>query len=99
GLLADAVVRQLYNLSQEDSLDIISGDLSVQHDRVQSLLEFLSSQPRPAQVLGEDHAVVTTLASELSQHVKGVQKVAFKADKRDPEFMFYDGLSFQMSAS
>ncbi|XP_078484454.1 BOS complex subunit ncln-like [Ciona intestinalis] len=99
GIITDSLIRQLYNISHNDTFDLMTGDLSVQRDRVQSWLEFLSSQARPAQVMGEDHAVVTALATELSNHVRGVQKVAFKADKRDPEFMFYDGLSFQMSAS
>ncbi len=63
-------------------------------------MDFLSSNPRPAQLMvSKDQPVLVTLEKTLSKHLTNeVKMVSIKADKREPEFVFYDGLKFTMYA-
>ncbi|XP_076800702.1 BOS complex subunit ncln-like [Clavelina lepadiformis] len=98
-IITESLVSYLYNTTDDNMLNFVSGDYGIQKERMQTWMDFLVTSPRPAQALHEDHPVVTALEAELNKHTKGVHKQAFKADKRDPDFMFYDGLVLQMSAS
>jgi len=45
-------------------------------------MDYLSSRPRAAQLLGKDSDVVVTLEHALTRHLKDVRRHAFKPDKR-----------------
>ena len=61
-------------------------------------LDYLCLYPRAAQLLTKDSAVVSTLEQTMSKYLKDVRKILVKADKLDPEFVFYDGAEFSMNA-
>jgi len=92
-VIVDATLKYYYGVeAQSDSSRLVNGDHGVQLDRVKALMNFLTSQPRPAQGMDENHRVVLGLEADLQKHldVKNVHKTATKADKRDPDFLFYD---------
>ena len=53
-----------------------------QEDIEESWLEFLTLQPRAAQLLPPENVVLSTLESTLSRYLKDVRQTTFKADKR-----------------
>uniref|UniRef100_A0A8C6WSL7 Nicalin n=1 Tax=Neogobius melanostomus TaxID=47308 RepID=A0A8C6WSL7_9GOBI len=65
---------------------------------IQHLVDWLTAQPRAAQLVDKDSSVVTTLEYHLARYLKDVKKHYVKADKRDPEFVFYDQLKQTMNA-
>ncbi|CAJ0952811.1 unnamed protein product, partial [Ranitomeya imitator] len=58
----------------------------------------LTSQPRAAQLVDKDCNVLNTLEYYMSRYLKDVKLYHVKADKRDPEFVFYDQLKQTMNA-
>lgn len=97
-VIAESLARHIFNLHGQGSLEIFNEGLQVEEGLVSAWLDFLSSQPRAAQLLTKDSSVVTTLEQTLARYLKDVRKVTFKADKRDPEFVFYDVSKYTMSA-
>ena len=61
-------------------------------------LDYLCLHSRAAQLLTKDSAVVSTLEQTMSKYLKDVKKSLVKADKREPEFVFYDGAEYTMNA-
>ena len=49
---------------------------------VEAWLDYLSSEPRAAQLLVKDSPVVAALEQAMSRHLKDVKRHTFKADKR-----------------
>uniref|UniRef100_A0A4W4FB79 BOS complex subunit NCLN n=1 Tax=Electrophorus electricus TaxID=8005 RepID=A0A4W4FB79_ELEEL len=70
----------------------------VQEDQLTSLIDWLASQPRAAQLVDKDSSVVSTLEYYMGHYLKDVKRHFVKADKRDPEFVFYDQLKQTMNA-
>nr|CAB3264233.1 nicalin-1-like [Phallusia mammillata] len=98
-IIAESVLRYLYNVTEETDVNLASGDYAIHKDHIEAWLSYLAEQPRPAQALSDDHHIVTALEAALQKHVKNTRRIKFKADKRDPDFVFYDGLVQTMSAS
>uniref|UniRef100_A0A8C2PVF8 BOS complex subunit NCLN n=1 Tax=Cyprinus carpio TaxID=7962 RepID=A0A8C2PVF8_CYPCA len=63
-----------------------------------SLVDWLTAQPRAAQLLDKDSSIVNTLEYYLNHYLKDVKRHLVRADKRDPEFVFYDQLKQTMNA-
>uniref|UniRef100_A0A4W5RI10 BOS complex subunit NCLN n=1 Tax=Hucho hucho TaxID=62062 RepID=A0A4W5RI10_9TELE len=63
-----------------------------------SVVDWLTAQPRAAQLVDKDSSVVSTLEYHLGHYLKDVRRHYVKADKRDPEFVFYDQLKQTMNA-
>uniref|UniRef100_A0A674MJ78 BOS complex subunit NCLN n=1 Tax=Takifugu rubripes TaxID=31033 RepID=A0A674MJ78_TAKRU len=63
-----------------------------------AVVDWLTAQPRAAQLLDKDSSVVSTLEYHLGHYLKDVKRHYVKADKRDPEFVFYDQLKQTMNA-
>ncbi|TRZ03332.1 hypothetical protein DNTS_027489 [Danionella cerebrum] len=100
-VIAEALARVLYNLTEKGvsgDQQIFTEQMGVQEDQLASLLDFLTAQPRAAQLLDKDSSVVTTLEHQLQRHLKDVRRHLHRADKRDPEFVFYDQLKQTMNA-
>ncbi|RUS85048.1 hypothetical protein EGW08_007185 [Elysia chlorotica] len=97
-LLAEALARQIYNLTSQGTFQMFTDTLSVEDNVVEAWLNYLANEPRAAQVLKSDSEVVLTLEQTMGQYLKDVRKTLLKADKRDPEFVFYTGAEYQMNA-
>uniref|UniRef100_A0A673MEV6 BOS complex subunit NCLN n=1 Tax=Sinocyclocheilus rhinocerous TaxID=307959 RepID=A0A673MEV6_9TELE len=70
----------------------------VQEDQLESLVDWLTAQPRAAQLVDKDSSIVNTLEYYLNRYLKDVKRHLVRADKRDPEFVFYDQLKQTMNA-
>ncbi|XP_060797162.1 BOS complex subunit ncln isoform X1 [Neoarius graeffei] len=100
-LIAEALARVVYNLTEKGTngdLEIFTEQMQVQEDQLLSLVDWLSAQPRAAQLVDKDSSVVSTLEYYLGRYLKDVKRHFVKADKRDPEFVFYDQLKQTMNA-
>ncbi|KAJ8278597.1 hypothetical protein COCON_G00056630 [Conger conger] len=100
-IIAEALARVVYNLTEKGApsdLQIFTDQMQVQEDQLSSLVDWLTAQPRAAQLVDKDSSVVSTLEYHLGRYLKDVRKHYVKADKRDPEFVFYDQLKQTMNA-
>ncbi|XP_076880118.1 BOS complex subunit ncln isoform X3 [Brachyhypopomus gauderio] len=100
-LIAEALARVVYNLTEKGTngdLEIFTEQMQVQEDQLMSLVDWLASQPRAAQLVDKDSSVVSTLEYYLGHYLKDVKRHFVRADKRDPEFVFYDQLKQTMNA-
>uniref|UniRef100_A0A4W4F9G3 BOS complex subunit NCLN n=1 Tax=Electrophorus electricus TaxID=8005 RepID=A0A4W4F9G3_ELEEL len=91
-LIAEALARVIYNLTEKVRA------MSLVQDQLTSLIDWLASQPRAAQLVDKDSSVVSTLEYYMGHYLKDVKRHFVKADKRDPEFVFYDQLKQTMNA-
>uniref|UniRef100_A0A8C1TQK8 BOS complex subunit NCLN n=1 Tax=Cyprinus carpio TaxID=7962 RepID=A0A8C1TQK8_CYPCA len=100
-VIAEALARVIYNLTEKGvggDLQIFTEQMQVQEDQLASLVDWLTAQPRAAQLLDKDSSIVNTLEYYLSRYLKDVKRHLVRADKRDPEFVFYDQLKQTMNA-
>ncbi|XP_033821021.1 BOS complex subunit ncln isoform X4 [Periophthalmus magnuspinnatus] len=99
-IVAEALARVIYNLTEKGApgdLQIFTEQM-VQEEQLSAVVEWLTAQPRAAQLVDKDSSVVSTLEYHLTRYLKDVKKHYVKADKRDPEFVFYDQLKQTMNA-
>ncbi|ESO11566.1 hypothetical protein HELRODRAFT_71336 [Helobdella robusta] len=94
-IIADGLAGQIFNLSNPGS-DIFVDHLSVNKELVSSWLEHISSVPRSAQLLKKDSPLISTFEGWFSKHLRSVKRHTFKADKREPEFVFYTGAEYSL---
>ncbi|KAG7514763.1 nicalin isoform X1 [Solea senegalensis] len=100
-VVAEVLARVIYNLTEKGApadLEIFTEQMQVQEEQLSAVVEWLTAQPRAAQLLDKDSSVVSTLEYHLTRYLKDVKKHYVKADKRDPEFVFYDQLKQTMNA-
>ncbi|PIK38191.1 hypothetical protein BSL78_24969 [Apostichopus japonicus] len=100
-IMAEGLARQIYSLQNNGvngAPEIFDNEFGVSEENLEAWVEYLSSNPRPAQLMAKDHPVVVTLEQGLSKYLKDVKRHSFKADKREPEFVFFDGLKSTMHA-
>ncbi|XP_020558450.1 nicalin isoform X3 [Oryzias latipes] len=101
-VVAEALARVIYNLTEKQGapgdLQIFTEQMQVQEEQLAAVVEWLTAQPRAAQLVDKDSSVVSTLEYHLGRHLKDVKRHYVKADKRDPEFVFYDQLKQTMNA-
>lgn len=99
-IVAEALARVIYNLTEKGA----PGDLQIfteqmmQEEQLSAVVDWLTAQPRAAQLVDKDSSVVSTLEYYLGRYLKDVKRHYVKADKRDPEFVFYDQLKQTMNA-
>uniref|UniRef100_A0A8C5NHH1 BOS complex subunit NCLN n=1 Tax=Gouania willdenowi TaxID=441366 RepID=A0A8C5NHH1_GOUWI len=74
------------------------GEPPVQEEHLSAVVDWLTAQPRAAQLVDKDSSVVSTLEYHLGRYLKDIKRHYVKADKRDPEFVFYDQLKQTMNA-
>ncbi|XP_040040483.1 BOS complex subunit ncln isoform X4 [Gasterosteus aculeatus] len=99
-LVAEALARVIYNLTEKGApgdLQIFTEQM-VQDEQQSAVVDWLTAQPRAAQLVDKDSSVVSTLEYHLGHYLKDVKRHYVKADKRDPEFVFYDQLKQTMNA-
>ncbi|XP_008406166.1 BOS complex subunit ncln isoform X1 [Poecilia reticulata] len=100
-VVAEALARVIYNLTEKGAsgdLQIFTEQMQVQDEHLSAMVDWLTAQPRAAQLVDKDSSVVSTLEYHLSRYLKDVKRHYVKADKRDPEFVFYDQLKQTMNA-
>ncbi|XP_040273426.1 nicalin isoform X1 [Bufo bufo] len=100
-ILAEALTRVLYNLTEKGApsdLQIFTQQMQVQKEQLEAVMQWLTSQPRAAQLVDKDSSVLNTLEYYMSRYLKDVKLYHVKADKRDPEYVFYDQLKQTMNA-
>ncbi|XP_061832203.1 BOS complex subunit ncln isoform X1 [Nerophis lumbriciformis] len=100
-VVAEALARVIYNLTEKGApsdMQIFSEQMKVQEEHLSAVVDWLTAQPRAAQLVDKDSSVVSTLEYHLGRYLKDVKKHYVKADKRDPEFVFYDQLKQTMNA-
>lgn len=87
----DAVI---YNLIEKGTpLDMpVFTEQMVQQEQLDSVMDWLTNQPRAAQLLDKDGPFLSMLCHFQTRYLKNVRQHHAKADKRDPEFVFYDQL-------
>lgn len=100
-IVAEALARVIYNLTEKSApgdLQIFTEQMQVQEEQLSAVVDWLAAQPRAAQLVDKDSSIVSTLEYHLARYLKDVKKHYVKADKRDPEFVFYDQLKQTMNA-
>lgn len=100
-VVAEALARVIYNLTEKGApgdLQIFTEQMQVQEEHLLAVVDWLTAQPRAAQLVDKDSSVVSTLEYHLGRYLKDVKRHYVKADKRDPEFVFYDQLKQTMNA-
>ncbi|XP_047443293.1 nicalin-1 isoform X3 [Mugil cephalus] len=100
-VVAEALARVIYNLTEKGApgdLQIFTEQMQVQDEQLSAVVDWLTAQPRAAQLVDKDSSVVSTLEYHLGRYLKDVKRHYVKADKRDPEFVFYDQLKQTMNA-
>ncbi|XP_036704029.1 nicalin isoform X3 [Balaenoptera musculus] len=100
-LIAEALTRVIYNLTEKGTppdMPVFTEQMQIQQEQLDSVMDWLTTQPRAAQLVGKDGPLLSTLERYLSHYLKEVRPHHVKADKRDPEFVFYDQLKQVMNA-
>ncbi|XP_034566367.1 nicalin-1 isoform X1 [Notolabrus celidotus] len=100
-VVAEALARVIYNLTEKgapENLQIFTEQMQVQEEQLSAVVDWLTAQPRAAQLVDKDSSLVSTLEYHLGHYLKDVKRHYVKADKRDPEFVFYDQLKQTMNA-
>lgn len=88
-VIAEALTLIMYNLSIDHQ--IFSRTLGVEPASLDAWVDYLSAQPRSAQLLAsKQNPLVLTLQDAMSRYTKDVKVTYLSPDKRDPEFIFYD---------
>nr|CAG4650810.1 EOG090X02MW [Simocephalus serrulatus] len=95
-ILAEALAVQLYNISGP----FFVGDMAVSEEMLDVWVNLLTSQPRSSTILGakSGNAVITMLQQTMQRYLSEVKVSHMTADKRDPEFGFYDQTKGTMTA-
>ncbi|KAH0625823.1 hypothetical protein JD844_034110 [Phrynosoma platyrhinos] len=100
-IIVEALTRVIYNLTEKgvpSNLQIFTEQMQIQQEQMEAVMDWLTSQPRAAQLIDRDSTFINTLEYYMSRYLKDVKQHHVKADKRDPEFVFYDQLKQIMNA-
>ncbi|XP_077188241.1 BOS complex subunit NCLN isoform X4 [Paroedura picta] len=99
-IVVEALTRVIYNLTEKGvpaDLQVFTEQM-IQQEQMASVMDWLTSQPRAAQLVDKEGTFISTLEYYMSRYLKDVKQHHVKADKRDPEFVFYDQLKQMMNA-
>ncbi|XP_039622695.1 nicalin-1 isoform X1 [Polypterus senegalus] len=100
-IVAEALARVIYNLTEKSAprdLQIFTEQMQVQEQQLSAVIDWLTSLPRAAQLIDKDSSVISTLEYIMGRYLKDIKRHYVKADKRDPEFVFYDQLKQTLNA-
>eukprot|EP00057_Strongylocentrotus_purpuratus_P017037 XP_011671511.1 PREDICTED: nicalin-1 [Strongylocentrotus purpuratus] len=96
-IIAETLAHHIFGIGSSE-MEVFVDGYDVNKDSIDSWIKYLSSEPRSAQLLTKDEPLLNTLQSALSRYLKDVKRLTIKADKREPEYVFYDGLKFTVHA-
>ncbi|OCU02851.1 nicalin-1 [Xenopus laevis] len=100
-VLCEALLRFLYRDSLKEipkDFLVFQGEMEVDESRLMATLDWLVSQPRAAQLIGEKHPLLSTLEHQFRKHLRDTKRHVFRPDESDPEFVFYDQLKQTMTS-
>ncbi|XP_078530831.1 BOS complex subunit NCLN-like [Lissotriton helveticus] len=100
-ILAESLARFMYKFTRKnipEDLRVFQGERGVDESRLSAILDWLVLQPRAAQLIDRDHPLLTTMEYFLKRYLSNVKRHVFKADEREPEFVFYDQLKQTMTS-
>ncbi|XP_068598775.1 nicalin-1-like [Brachionichthys hirsutus] len=98
-IVAEALARLMYNISDKGSpkdVQIFKGHMDFQDGRMSSLMSFLTSVPRAAQLMDKEPGhilLVNSLEQEFRHYLQQVHVHSFRQDKRDPDITFFDQMN------
>ncbi|XP_044027552.1 nicalin-1-like isoform X1 [Siniperca chuatsi] len=98
-IIAEALARYMYNLSDKGSpkdVQVFKGQMDFQDGRMSSLMSFLASIPRAAQLLDKEPShilLVNSLEHEFKRYLQQVHRHTFRQDKREPDITFFDQMN------
>ncbi|XP_053505345.1 nicalin-1-like [Ictalurus furcatus] len=101
-IVAEALVRYMYNLSDKGSpkeLQVFRGSLDVLDSRLSALMTMLTSVPRATQLMDREpqHTLlIDSLEQEFRRHLQQVYRHTFRQDHRDPDITFFDQMKQPM---
>ncbi|KAI5091446.1 hypothetical protein C0J45_18652, partial [Silurus meridionalis] len=101
-IVAEALVRYMYNLSDKGSpkeLQVFKGSLEVLDSRLSALMTLLTSVPRATQLMDREpqHTLlINSLEQEFRRHLQQVFRHTFHQDHRDPDITFFDQMKQPM---
>jgi len=95
-IIAETLASQLYNTTGP----FFEGDMAVSEDMLNVWLTHLTSQPRSASILAVkgSNTIVSSLQQAMQRYLSDVKVTHLTADKRDPEFVFFDQSKNVMTA-
>jgi len=96
-ILAESLASQLYNTTGP----FFEGDMAVSEEMLKVWLNQLTSQPRSCSSFGtkgKPNPIVHVLQQTMQRYLTDVKVTHLTADKRDPEFAFYDQTKTVMTA-
>lgn len=90
-LVGEALARRIYNLN---STEILSTPVAVSKNSLNVWFNYLTSQSRSVPILSDtkntNNPLVNSLHDYMQRYLSDVKINYYSADKRDPEFVFYD---------
>ncbi|XP_074115245.1 BOS complex subunit ncln [Cotesia typhae] len=90
-LVGEALARRIYNLN---STEILSTPVAVSKNSLNVWFNYLTSQSRSVPILSDskntNNPLVNSLHDYMQRYLSDVKINFYSADKRDPEFVFYD---------
>ncbi|XP_062419934.1 nicalin-1-like [Pungitius pungitius] len=98
-IIAEALARYMYNFSDKDSpkdMQVFKGQLEFHDSRMSSLMSFLTSVPRAAQLLDKEPGhilLVNSLEHEFKRYLQQVHRHTYRQDRRDPDITFFDQMN------
>ncbi|KAK3524138.1 hypothetical protein QTP70_018028 [Hemibagrus guttatus] len=101
-IVAEALVRYMYNLSDKGSpkeLQVFRGSLDVLDSRLSALMTMLTSVPRATQLMDtepQQTLLIDSLEQEFRRHLQQVYRHTFRQDHRDPDITFFDQMKQPM---
>ncbi|XP_060791495.1 nicalin-1-like [Neoarius graeffei] len=101
-IVAEALVRYMYNLSDKGSpkeLQVFKGSLDVLDSRLSALMTMLTSVPRATQLMDREpqHTVlINSLEQEFRRHLQQVYRHTFRQEHRDADITFFDQMKQPM---
>lgn len=99
-IISEGVARHVYNLTGKGfrtDMQVFTDDLDVDKQKVRTWSEHLTSQPRAQQLITRDSKLLLGFEETMLKYLKDVKRVTAKAEKKEPEFVFYDIYKSKMS--
>uniref|UniRef100_UPI00358F1270 BOS complex subunit NCLN isoform X2 n=1 Tax=Myxine glutinosa TaxID=7769 RepID=UPI00358F1270 len=100
-VVAEALAHYLYNLTGKETTEeseIFTEEMGVRENELEAQLEWLSREARAAQLVQPDVGLLPSLEAIMNRHLHEVHRHTARADKREPEFVFYDQLTQVINA-
>ena len=101
-IIGESLACTLYNYAEEGcSGNVLAGSLAPSKEYIKSWIDLVSETPRfPSMTSGKNDLFVQTLLAGMKSAVgnDNVRSLKAKTDKREPEFILYDGASTTITA-